>query len=208
MLEARSDYGVNTINDKSVTVYPLPQPYFQVAPKIVETPDPINLYNKSSNAVRYMWYFGDGDSSDVFEPRHSYMDTGQYNITLYAWSDKECFNSKTIDNAILVEPGCKMLFPNAFTPSTFGPLGGKYNPEEKERKNEIFHPLAKNIVDYEMEIFNRWGEMVFKTNDITIGWDGYVKGKLAKSDNYIWKVRARCNNGRAMLKTGTILLLR
>ena len=63
------------------------------------------------------------------------------------------------------------------------------------------------VDDYELQIFNRWGEMIFESFDINIGWDGYYKGKLAKQDVYIWKVTGNYANGKPFAKSGDITLL-
>ncbi len=101
-----------------------------------------------------------------------------------------------------------MRFPNAFTPSPDGPTGGAYDPEAIEVDNNIFHPKYLNLEEYKLEIFNRWGELIFESNNPAIGWDGYYMGKLAKEDVYVWKVAAKCTNGNYLNNLGTVTLIR
>ena len=97
---------------------------------------------------------------------------------------------------------------NAFTPNSDGTSGGKYDPEEINYTNDIFHPLHRDIIDYHLEIYNRWGELIFVTDDVNTGWDGYYKGVLQNNDVYTWKVKAKCVVGEAFYEKGTVTLIR
>ena len=59
-----------------------------------------------------------------------------------------------------------------------------------------------------MEIFNRWGVLLFQSNDVEIGWDGYFKGQAASEDVYIFRVTGVLNNGEKFIETGDFLLMR
>ena len=74
--------------------------------------------------------------------------------------------------------------------------------------NDIFHPLYSGIVEYQMEVYNRWGEKIFISNDICIGWDGYVNGVMALQDVYVWKVSVIFKNGEPHKQYGSVTLLR
>ena len=58
-----------------------------------------------------------------------------------------------------------------------------------------------------LQIFNRWGELIYESHDINIGWDGYYKGSLCKQDVYVWRVEGKYSNGRRFRKAGDITLL-
>ncbi len=62
--------------------------------------------------------------------------------------------------------------------------------------------------EYELVIYNRWGEMIFISKDVNIGWDGYFKDKLAEQGVYIWKVKVKYANGKVENLAGDITLLR
>ena len=57
-------------------------------------------------------------------------------------------------------------------------------------------------------IFNRWGELIFESKDIKIGWDGYYRGKLCQQDVYVWKLFAKFEDGTIVEKAGDVTLLR
>jgi len=83
----------------------------------------------------------------------------------------------TLDKPICVIEGFNFWMPNAFTPNGDG-------------KNDFFQPQGTAWVDknYAFEIFNRWGKRIFKTNDITAGWDGETKGEVDPFNRYLWRV--------------------
>jgi gliding motility-associated-like protein len=92
------------------------------------------------------------------------------------------------------------------TPNDLGPSGGAYSPEQLD--NDIFFPMQKGVAEYNLQIFNRWGELLFQSENVGIGWDGYYRGELCKQDVYIWKVRARFSDGEEVEKAGDVTLLR
>jgi gliding motility-associated-like protein len=59
-----------------------------------------------------------------------------------------------------------------------------------------------------MKIFNRWGELIFESNDPKIGWDGYFQGYLCPQDVYIWKIEGLYKNNDKYVKAGNVTLLR
>ena len=98
-----------------------------------------------------------------------------------------------------------MKFPNAFVPSTEGPNGGYY--DTPDYKNQVFHPVAKGVIDYRLVIYNRWGEIVFETKDVEVGWDGYIDGKLAKQDVYVYKATGKFTNGEPFEMVGDVTVI-
>jgi hypothetical protein len=57
-------------------------------------------------------------------------------------------------------------------------------------------------------IFSRWGEQLFTSTDVNIGWDGYVKGKLAQQGVYMWRAIGKFTNGKTFDMKGNVTLLR
>lgn len=206
-LTAIGDGGEN-VTYREVVVYPKPEVSFDVSPRYTMLPDAlVQCYNTTKLGNKYLWDFGDNTTSDVFEPAHTYKELGVYDITLNVWTEHQCFDSVVLQRAVTVEGTGKLLFPNAFKPSTDGPNGGKYSyPVDKE--NTVFHPYHEGVSEYKLEIYNRWGELLFETKDVNIGWDGYYKGELCKSDVYIWKAKGKFYNGSTFNKAGDVTLLR
>jgi PKD repeat protein len=208
LMVAIGDGGRDSIYHR-VHVIENPTADFKLVVPHVNIPDePLRLVNLSKLSDTYMWDFGDGNTSFEFEPEHFYSEPGIYDISLMVvrHSQPLCYDTLMLKNAIRVEQSCKLIFPDAFMPSTSGPNGGAY--DRFVPSTTVFHPVHDGIDDYALEIYTRWGELLFRSNDVNIGWDGYVRGKLAKMDVYVWKVTGRCANGRSIINSGDVTLYR
>lgn len=207
-LVAHGDGGMDT-TFRTITVHELPRAQFIVDPNLIEIPyETLNVINQSYNSSYYWWFFGDGNTSTEFEPDYLYYYPGIYDITLIVATNTEpqCYDTLVFNHAVKVNESCRLIFPNAFIPSTSGPSGGHYNINDKN--NQIFYPLAEGVERYRLEIYTRWGELIFVSEDINIGWDGYYKGKLAKQDVYVFKATGMCTSGREFSQTGDVTLYR
>ena len=103
-------------------------------------------------------------------------------------------------------PQHTIQFPNAFTPNSNGPTNGYYTPGIPN--NDVFHPEYKGVVEYHLSIFNRRGELIFESDEINVGWDGYINDRLASQGVYIWKARGRFSNGENFEKFGNVMLIK
>jgi len=189
-----------------ITVYETPNAAFEVKPLVLYIPGAV-LYtrNNSFGAGRYEWNFGDGGTSTEVEPQHTYTEEGYYDITLIAYSVDNCADTAFVQRAVSVEQGGTMLVPNAFSPSTTGSSGGSGG---NGSKNDVFLPLMIGVTQFEMVVFNRWGELLFESRDQSVGWDGYHKGQLCPQDVYVYKITAMYSNGQQVVRTGDINLIR
>jgi hypothetical protein len=201
--------GVNgeiITKDTTITVYPQPQASFIVVDKELYIPEEEAIFiNESTDAVSYEWDFGDGSKSVEKDPRHTYDTEGLYDIELHVWSDNDCYDALKVLGAIEVFESGQILFPNAFTPNLDGSSGGAYNPNDFS--NDVFYPIGEGLEEYHLEIFNRWGILIFESYDINVGWDGYYDNKLLNEGVYVWKVTGKYNNGKDFKKVGTVMLL-
>jgi gliding motility-associated-like protein len=111
-------------------------------------------------------------------------------------------------NGVQVKKGGQVLVPNAFSPSGFGGSGGGGSGGAGDGKNDVFLPLMRGVTEFELLIFNRWGELLFESTDATRGWDGYYNGKLCQQDVYMYKLTARFENGENVVRVGDINLIR
>lgn len=207
-LEASNISGIINTSVKKliIEVFPAPHADFQIRPEMVKLPDdPIYTTNYSSDADSYFWDFGDGSSSSEFEPSHVYLDTGFYDITLIAKTDKGCMDTVVYENMVEVIEGNEIRIPNAFTPSLDGSTGGsRYG----NGRNDVFYPVTEGVIAYKMQVYNRWGELLFDTVDKSQGWDGYYKGKVCAPDVYIYKIDFKFMDGREVMKFGDVMLIR
>ena len=171
--------------------------------------DPMVFSNRSTDADQYLWNFGDGDTSIERSPVHFYQDPGEYQVFLIATSDAGCADTAFLPNSVLAEFEGRIEVPNAFTPNPNGPNGGvvSLNPAQGEI-NDVFYAKVTGAVNYELNIFNKWGELLFISKDMNIGWDGYYRGELSQQDVYVWKVKVEFADGSSATKVGDLLLLR
>jgi len=207
VLNVYYDDGKKSSSVATVIVQPRPQAHFEISPaKAVVPNDEIRFLNYSTNAVQFRWKFGDGATSESFEPVHTYSKYARYNISLVAISDWGCSDSLTVINAFS-DSKYYIEFPNAFIPNSQGPSGGYYSSKSDEGA-QVFHPSYTGISDYQLKIFSKLGIVIFETNDINLGWDGYNKGQLCDPGVYIWKVRGKFRNGEPFIKMGDVTLLK
>jgi len=196
------DYAYN-----QVEVYRMPLVDFRVAPELVMLPDDeIHLFNLSKHGATYLWDFGDGITSTEESINHLYAEVGIYDISLDVWTEEGCTDRLVKPALVTVEGEGVIKFPNAFKPDLDGPNGGYYNQNEPE-KNNIFHPYWEGVAEYHLVIYTRWGEKLFYSNDVNMGWDGYNKGTLCAQGVYVWKSWGYFVNGEIFQKKGDVTLL-
>ncbi|MGZ4116285.1 MAG: PKD domain-containing protein [Bacteroidia bacterium] len=186
-----------------INVFPYPVAAFSLNSTTLDLPyDDLVCTNLSVGASSYIWSFGDGGTSVLTNPTHPYTTVGSYPIMLIATNIYNCSDTAYSQ----VTTNTNVVFPNAFTPNDNGPSGGYY--DITSLTNDIFFPYASGVVDFKLQIFNRWGELIFETTDFKQGWDGYYHGELCQQDVYVWKAYVRLNNGKKFNKTGDVTLLR
>ncbi|MCE9538554.1 MAG: gliding motility-associated C-terminal domain-containing protein [Bacteroidetes bacterium] len=158
--------------------------------------------NQSVGANSYSWSFGEGGTSTAIDPEYVYTLSGTYQVELIATSQHGCLDTAYMD----VITNANVIFPNVFTPDPNGPSGGTYTLFDLS--NDVFFPYTYGVVEYKLEMFNRWGEQIFESLDIKIGWDGYYRGEICQQDVYVWKAYIKLNNGKIYNLNGDLTLLR
>lgn len=186
-----------------IHAYPHPVAIFSINSHTLNLPyDSLVCTNQSQGAISYNWHFGDGGTSTTVNPHYMYNSVGHYIIQLVATNIYGCTDDTTQE----VYTTSSVVFPNAFTPNTDGPNGGGYT--YGDLTNDVFFPYTSGVTEFKMQIFNRWGELIFESLDVKQGWDGYYRGKLCQQDVYVWKAFIKFNNGKTFNKTGDVTLLR
>ena len=206
-LRLYSSNSLKAVSSSIIKVYPVPVARFEVVPADVLQPgENVTFYNYSTGAEKFKWIFGDGSTSDQSEPGHSYTKKGNYAIRLIATSEYGCSDTLVVQNAFDAEKYF-IEFPNAFIPNPGGPSNGYYSAKTDESAS-IFHPEADGISEYQLKIFSKHGILIFESNDINIGWDGYYNSQRCDPGVYIWKVRGNFINREPFTKMGDVTLLR
>lgn len=182
-----------TVEGKTTITVVKPTANFQIESKVLFNNLLITFQNLTLNGSHYSWEFGDGNSSFITNPNNTYLDPGNYIVTLIAADDKGCLDS--IKKPIEIEEEYYVYIPNAFTPD-----GG--------RINETFRASTIGIKSLKIIICNRWGQIVFSSEDQYFKWDGTLDGKICPDGLYTYKVSCISNSNRYLDFLGHIALLK
>jgi gliding motility-associated-like protein len=162
-------------------VYPDPVAFFSwtpVNPTILD--GDVTFNDLSTGAVTWDWDIAGLMTSNAQNPSFDFtqQDSGDYQVCLGVSSQYGCLD--TICQMITIYDVNLVYVPNTFTPDGDG-------------VNDIFLPVVRGVdpKDYELMIFNRWGELIFQSQLVGGGWDGTHKSKQAKQDVYVWKLKTR-----------------
>jgi PKD repeat protein len=199
--------GRTSVSSTTAEAWPRPRAAFEIPETDVSvTGGQVIFKNLSSGASLYLWDFGDDISSGLFEPSHKYDRYGKYDVTLIAVSDDGCADSITVAD-VFTDAGTYIRFPNAFIPNTGGPTGGYYS-QITDEANQVFHAVSSGVSSCNLKIYSKEGVMVFESDDLSMGWDGYYKGQLCTPGVYIWKARGSWRNGETIVMAGDVTLLK
>ncbi|HEX5654952.1 MAG TPA: SBBP repeat-containing protein [Chitinophagaceae bacterium] len=172
--------GCDSISILQLTVLARPSPYLGVDTFFCSG-DSLELFPGRFDS--YTWQ--DGSSNNSFVVRQP----GLYSVVVTNQCDRG-------EDAILIqEQTCDLYFPSAFTPNNDG-------------RNDQFKILnGYHLKDFQLEIFNRWGQKVFHTNDAGRGWNGLFRGMQAETGVYVWHCRFE-KAGIPNYRKGTVLLIK
>lgn len=169
------------VQNQLINVYQQPVSSFTFLPHEGDVDNMLfTFYDASVNAAQWVWTFGEENagaenSSTLQNPQHLYDNTGFFDVWLYVTSPEGCTDSSS--HHIIIRGEYTLYFPNAFTPDNDG-------------INDYFYPegIELNSDAYELYIYSRWGELVFCTDDVHMGWDGRMQGtgSPAQQDVYVW----------------------
>ncbi|MFN8244894.1 MAG: PKD domain-containing protein [Ferruginibacter sp.] len=145
----------------------------------------------NSALYKYAWFLGDGsfrNTRDVLN--YQYADTGSYPVKLIVLdTSTNCLDTVIKIARIEGYPGF-LYVPNAFYPNSI------------QNQFRSFKPLGKGLAEYELQIFDSWGKLLFRTTRLDAGgspvdgWDGMFNGKPMPQDAYAWKIKAKFRNGQ------------
>jgi gliding motility-associated-like protein len=155
---------------------------------------PIPFLDRSFGATSWSWDLGGpGLTSTEQNPFFTYPEPGDYLVMLAIEDPLGCRD--TTFRSITVDQEFNLYIPNAFSPNGDG-------------FNEVFLAQGTGIREFRLRIFDRWGELLFETDDILQAWDGSFKGGLATTGVYVYQIRVKALIGEAYDKTGHVTLMR
>lgn len=178
-----------------ITTYPVPTADFNIDESILSI-----IYanakfeDLSTGATIWNWSFGDSTFSSLQSPDHLYEDTGTYVINQYVENAYGCWDEAS--DRVVVLPLFKIYIPNTFTP-------------DADELNDEFKPIGVGFDEYEMEIYDRWGNLIFEDQGENIAWDGLRSGGVeAEQAVYVYYIYFRDISGKQRRYRGMVTLIR
>ena len=153
----------------------------------------LTIENQSAGASVYSWDFGDNSFSSLFEPKHDYTEPGNYIISLSVSNQWGCRDSNARE--IIVKLPEEIFIPNAFSPNN-------------DHVNDYFSVSNNNITQLTIAIFNRWGERLYASNDLSFKWNGTFHNKPVEEGVYVYRIEAKGYHGKNFYLNGTVTLIR
>lgn len=196
--------SIFNIAKTEITVYPKPISEFIISDKdnIFEN-DEVKFANLSKDFQSCIWNFGDDNTSSFTHPTHAYEKSGQYNISLICFTNNNCSDTSEYQNLQIKDLKYQIIAPNALILDRNGSKNG-YLPDGSYSKY-IFKPIFNyELSEYNLKIFNRFGSVVFESNNPNYGWNGYFNNKPAPEDAYVWICTVKFADGKNFVKTGSI----
>jgi PKD repeat protein len=191
-----------------ITVYQNPTAVFNVYPTdVINNSQVVVFTDFSYYGVSWLWNFGDGNTSVEESPWHKYESEGIYKVTLTVTSKDGCTDSVMYKSPVLVNYKTgEIKFPNVFKWNGSGPTGGYWNDNQID--DNLFRPFFTNVIEYKLQIFNRWGVLIYESSELQKGWDGYFgKDYLALQGVYVYKAVGRYADGTYFNKIGDVTFL-
>lgn len=196
-------YGCQGNETFEITNIPPPVAYFeQTFDTVVFVDGLVEFINFSTSEpetelVEYSWSFGDGDFSTDSQTEHDFNQLGTYIVQLTVTDGGGCSDSYRTE-VVAVEDYFAWA-PTAFTPNGDG-------------VNDVFRPKFHEIIEssFEIYIYDRWGKLVYQSNDINAGWDGIRQDNGVPAETNAYSFIARFNTHRNVLqeKKGSFVLLK
>jgi gliding motility-associated-like protein len=179
---------------KEVIVLKKPLAAFKIEPTIGKVNEPVQFTFTGQNANSFDWTFGNPGigNSTLESPIFSFKQANRIEIKLIVESNG-CYD--TISQFLDIEGADTLILPNVFTPNG-------------DSINDYFQPINMGINTYNIEIYNRWGGLVFSSNSILSHWDGTYNQEPCASGVYFYVLNASSNTGRQYKLHGTLTLLR
>jgi gliding motility-associated-like protein len=191
--------GAKLLSTPSVSVFSKPVANFIVDDILISEPK-LQLINKTNplGFCTYTWSIPSINlSSNEVNPNVIFSKIGRYEVNLISMTSEGCKDWMT--KWVEVKNDFNVSIPNTFTPNY-------------DNLNDVFIPVFTSYgLDqrfYKLEIFDRWGLLLFTTNDYKKGWDGTCKGEVVKEDVYVYRIRFKTSDGTSFEKYGHVTLLR
>jgi len=190
----QSKNGCDSILITTVIINPAPISSFTANVTSGTTPLNVSFLNNSQNATNFDWNFGDGNTSNQTNPSNIFNYSGNYTITLIAYTTSGCADTSQLTiNAV---DDFDVVIPNVFTPNNDG-------------TNDAFFLNTEGAADLNAEIYDRWGLKMYEWNGVNGGWDGYtLSGQQASDGTYYYIIKITELGGKTHIYKGSFSLIK
>ena len=195
-LEAITREGCRNVSfiDNAITIIPSPVTSFFTNKSILSQSNPIVEFYNTSTEGDYLWDFGNGHQSIDDNPLFTFQDTGLYIVTLITKNNLGC--SSIAQEEIYIYKQLEVYIPNSFTPNNDG-------------LNDVFLPEMTGVKEFRMTIIDRWGGVIYISNDLSQGWDGRSNdGKRIIEGTYAYNIIIDDVNDKRFIYNGMINLMK
>lgn len=183
ILKVVSDSGcINSFSSPNIiTVYPTPTAGFNVTPEEIEITTPmIEVTDASMGTSSIQYKFDDGTVQNTANFNYTFNTNVAKTVSIMQIAVNSYGCRDSIIKKVEIKPAYVIYVPNAFTPNSDG-------------INDGFKAVGIGVAEFKLQIFDRWGELIFETSDINKAWDGSVRGKdggeNSKQEVYVWKAQ-------------------
>lgn len=193
-LEVTSDQGCVNSLTQNITIYPGPNAAFNANPPFAYVFQPIAFTDESQSTfpiVNWTWEFGDGNGANTQNTSHDFSEGGDYEVLLIVEDDNGCIDTAKVIVNIYLPP---------LVPSGFSPNG--------DNSNDFLFVYGGPFETLDFKVYNNWGQVIFQTNDASIGWDGKYKDVDQPIGVYVWTVNATTTDGAEHNISGDTSLIR
>ena len=189
VFDANGCSNTKTINEY-IEIYPTAELQYTISPQVTDLLNSnIVFQNNTPNCASQIWDLGTYGNTSAASYNYTFEEVGTYYVNLSVVTEQGCVEQ--ITDSVIVEDNFVLYFPSSFTPNGDG-------------LNDVFMPLGGGVKEFRLEIYNRWGNLIYTTTSMSQAWDGKDHGQ----DNYIWKVYLKDSGGVDREMIGSVTLLR
>lgn len=189
-----SSEGCSVQFDTIIDVFAKPTANFDYTPKDIYISNPqVDFVDLSTVVVTdWLWNFGEGQTSIDQNPSHNFNTAGSHLVQLFVTNNNGCIDSTSL--TVFIKDEILLFIPNGISPNDDG-------------INDVFQVSGAGLKNIKIQIFNRWGERIYESDDFK-SWDGTYKGDKVQMGAYLYIMSITDNRGRKYYKKATISVVR
>jgi len=183
---------------QTVLVQSPPSASFNLSSDTVIVGENVSYTDLSSGAASWFWTFGDGLGTAIDQnPTYSYSEAGNFEVLLQITNSLGCTDTTTNNIVVLSEeePYFPPVIPTGFSPNGDG-------------ENDVLFVRGGPFESVILRVYNNWGNLIFESNDVNVGWDGTHKGKDQPKGDYVYSAIVIGLDGTEYVKKGSISIIR